>query len=292
MILPLVFLLLMRYSAAAKLLAFTRDTESWESKLVVPHNNESLDISSAAKGSHSKTPVGAPNQPKRHPLGSVYRFDIKFKGLESWPFLKDMLSGFQRCPGCKLSTTQSKGKRSLLRGGSWSVTCTKTRPQTKSKDGAFLDGQHAMSNIPVQHIKKVKSKGSTYKGVEGMYSKTVRAELRQDKKRKASAEDSSTKKRKSDALEKTNKRMMASRALDSNSTCPMGLNVFHDLHDNYFYLSTSSNLQHKYHDYIPPAAIPRNEHDLNENDLSLINILYNLRASNTMISQIFVNVNQ
>ena len=177
----------MRLSSASELLAYTRNTEKWTSELVVQHNNASLNISSAAQGKISKTPSDAPDQPTRYPRNSVYRFDVTFKGVDSWPRLKRMLSGFKCCPGCKLSTTQShiRRKASSLRGGEWRIGCSKARPQTKPKEGAFEEGKHAMSNIPVQQIKKCKSKGSTFKGVEGMYSKTVRTELRQDNKRKA-----------------------------------------------------------------------------------------------------------
>ena len=70
----------------------------------------------------------------------------------------------------------------------------------------------------------------------------------------------------------------------------MDTKVFRDLYDDYFYLSVTTVLNHKYYAYIQPQAIPRNEQNLNENERSLLNTLSNVLASNTMISQIFEKI--
>ena len=51
--------------------------------------------------------------------------------------------------------------------------------------------------------------------------------------------------------------------------------------------STSSCLQHENHPYLEPSAIPRSEKDLSDDDKVFLEILFNQRASNTMISRIF-----
>ena len=89
-----------------------------------------------------------------------------------------------------------------------------------------------------------------------------------------------------------NKRKMMERATDEYSTCSMGTKVFHDLYDDYFHLSVTTVLKHKNHAYIPLQAIPRNKQDLNKNEQTMLNILSNLCASNTMMSQIFEKIKE
>ena len=53
----------------------------WSSTITIPQGDEYLDISSAAMGKLSMTPIGASNQPVTFPKGksaSVYRFDPKY----------------------------------------------------------------------------------------------------------------------------------------------------------------------------------------------------------------------
>ncbi len=73
---------LMNYNAiASSIQDLILSLSSWSSTICIPINesNQLLDISSAAMGSNSSTPVGAINQPIKFPtgehLGSFYRFD-------------------------------------------------------------------------------------------------------------------------------------------------------------------------------------------------------------------------
>ena len=106
----------MNYNAiASSIQDLTLSLSSWSSTICIPINesNQLLDISSAAEGSNSSTPVGAINQPIKFPtgerLGSFYRFDpALYTGPDSWDDLKAMLCKTGCVSGCKISTRQTK----------------------------------------------------------------------------------------------------------------------------------------------------------------------------------------
>ncbi len=59
----------------------------WSSTITIPQGDEYVDISSAAMGKLSMTPIGASNQPFTFPKGksaSVYQFDPK---KNQWKFM-------------------------------------------------------------------------------------------------------------------------------------------------------------------------------------------------------------
>ncbi len=74
------------------LLRLTSDLNSWSSKMVISHGDQSLDISSATQGSLSSTPIGVfPLQNIPYP-GTKYCFDEKKKfGCDAKEFLVKML---------------------------------------------------------------------------------------------------------------------------------------------------------------------------------------------------------
>jgi hypothetical protein len=64
-------------SSINNLLRLTSDLNSWTSKLVITHGDQSLDISSAVQGSLSSTPIGVfPLQNIPYPC-TKYCFDEK-----------------------------------------------------------------------------------------------------------------------------------------------------------------------------------------------------------------------
>ena len=73
------------------LLHLTSDLNSWMSKMVITHRDQSLDISSAAQGSLSSTPIGViPLQNIPYPC-TKYCFDEKKIGCDAKDFLVKML---------------------------------------------------------------------------------------------------------------------------------------------------------------------------------------------------------
>ena len=79
-------------------------SNEWMSTVVIPNGIDLLDISSAAKGEESTTPVGATNQPYEYPRwgssSSVFRFDPVIYGENSWPQLHNMLTKVGCVSGC------------------------------------------------------------------------------------------------------------------------------------------------------------------------------------------------
>ena len=73
----------------------TRSLTNWSSTVCIPTSEsyKFLDISSAAKGNSSSTPLGATNQPTKYTTGEqnglFYRFDrARYNGADSWKDLK------------------------------------------------------------------------------------------------------------------------------------------------------------------------------------------------------------
>jgi hypothetical protein len=90
-------------SSINNLLRLTSDLNSWSSKMVISHGDQSLDISSAAQGSLSSTPIGVfPLQNIPYP-GTKYCFDENiFFGCDAKEFLVKMLRSPNCIDGCKL----------------------------------------------------------------------------------------------------------------------------------------------------------------------------------------------
>jgi len=93
------------------------DSNVWSSTIVIPDGDGVLDISSAANGANSSTPVSATNQPNSFPTGwnaSFYRFDPdKYYGEGSWPALKEMITQAGCVSGCNISVRNKKGASAL-----------------------------------------------------------------------------------------------------------------------------------------------------------------------------------
>jgi hypothetical protein len=67
---------------------------NWSLTICIPQGNDILDISCAAQGSSSITPIVATNHPKVYPRGksaSLYQFDTSLYGKISFIDLKKML---------------------------------------------------------------------------------------------------------------------------------------------------------------------------------------------------------
>ena len=70
-----------------------QDCTVWSSNITIPQGDgEILDITSAAQGAQSSSPVGAKDQPDNYPKGVCYMFDPNVYGENSWPSLHAMLT--------------------------------------------------------------------------------------------------------------------------------------------------------------------------------------------------------
>ena len=275
----------MKASLAAKILNFTQEANNWESEVFVFHNGDRINISSACQGPRSKTPTDAPDQPKSFPRGCMYRFDTCFKGLDMFENLCQMLCGYEACPGCELTITHSQPSVSPSVLHRWSIGCKKNRVARPPPPGSFFEGEHARKNIVKQSIKGGKSSGSTYSATDGMMSKTAR-KIVQAEKQSLEFGQKKKKSKKKDNDTKLGRRINIGSAESREKKCLMHIIVIL-CSDKYYYVSTSSCLQHENHPYLEPSAIPHSENDLSDDDKVFLEILFNQRASNTMISRIF-----
>jgi hypothetical protein len=87
-------------------------SNEWSSTVVIPNGIDQLDISSAAMGDLSTTPVGATKQqpyqfPRYGKCSSVFRFDPDLYGENSWPQLHTMLTTIGCVNGCHLVVRRS-----------------------------------------------------------------------------------------------------------------------------------------------------------------------------------------
>jgi hypothetical protein len=155
----------MEYNAiASSIQDLTLSLSSWSSTLCIPINesNQLLDISSAAKGSNSTTPVGAINQPIKFPtgerLGSFYRFDpAVYAGPDSWDDLKAMLCKTGCVSGCKISTRQTKRPNSSKKK-SFTLACQHYRTYESRAAITFSPCAVGPNNVIAEKMKRKKSK--------------------------------------------------------------------------------------------------------------------------------------
>ncbi len=100
----------------------------WSSTVIIPHGIDHLDISSAAMGVSSSTPIGATKQPFDYPRwgasSSVYQFNPDLYNENSWSDLQSMLTKVGCVSGCKLISRQVCDKRSHFWKKSYELWCS------------------------------------------------------------------------------------------------------------------------------------------------------------------------
>ncbi len=156
---------LKNYNAiASSIQDLTLSLSSWSSTICIPINksNQLLDISSAAKGSNSSTPVGAINQPIKFPtgerLGSFYRFDpALYTGPDSWDDLKAMLCKTGCVSGYKISTRQTKRPNSSKKK-SFTLACQHYHTYESRAAITFTPCTIGPNNVIAEKMKKKKER--------------------------------------------------------------------------------------------------------------------------------------
>ncbi len=136
----------------------------WSSTITIPQGDEYLDISSAAIGKLSTTPIGASNQPFTFPKGksaSVYRFDPQIFNENSWPKLKDMLTKVGCGSGCQLTISHADIRITCNCLATYTLRCTHGRVFRNYGASTFEEGDVGPSNVVTEFIKRVKTKGAT-----------------------------------------------------------------------------------------------------------------------------------
>ena len=108
-------------------LLLVEQMNKWSSTIRIPQGDEYLDISSAAMGKLSTTPIGDSNQPFTFPKGksaSVYQFDSKIFNENSWPMLKDMLTKVGCASGCRLTVSHVAFRKTCNCLAMYTLCCT------------------------------------------------------------------------------------------------------------------------------------------------------------------------
>jgi len=139
--------------------------------MVISHGGQSLDISSAAQGSLSSTPIGVfPPQNISYP-GTKYCFDenIVF-GCDAKELLVKMLRSPNCIDGCKLVSRQPKSNSSIFRKGAWTYVCSHRIVMNEIEYSHFYPDSVGKSHVRIQRLKCTKSRGSAVKGKLSMFS--------------------------------------------------------------------------------------------------------------------------
>lgn len=144
----------------------SRSLTNWSSTICIPTSepDKLLDISSAAKGNSSSSPVGATNQPTKYPRGerngSFYRFDpTLYKGVDAWKDLKAMLCKTGCISGCKIATRDTKPPTSSKKR-SYLLVCQHTRHYESRAAITFTPGSVGPNHVVVEKMKRRKAKRS------------------------------------------------------------------------------------------------------------------------------------
>ena len=274
----------MESSTAAALIQSANNSNEWHQQLFIIHNDKWLDITSAALGKSSTTPIGAPDQPTKYPYGSVYRLDTKFKGMDKKEDVIRMLRLLEVHPGCAVTIRTTDTKYTSTRLGTWTLSCSQYRkpPKHQAADKEFKDDNYAQTKVNLPTTKRTKTEGTTNKGIVHMLSKTKR-------KHAASLFEEHPicpvdHHHIGDDAKPKVKRCTSSKFGDGS--CQMKIIVFCNMKDEYFYISTSSSIVHSTHAKLPLKAIPRNGDLLTEKELELVNNLFKCRLKRSEVANV------
>ena len=156
---------------ASSIWDLTRSLTNWSSTVCIPTSEsyKFLDISSAAKGNSSSTPLGATNQPTKYTTGEqnglFYRFDRAiYNGADSWKDLKSMLCKTGCVSGCQISTTHTRQATSSKKQ-SYTLACQHGRTYESRTAVTFTPGTVGPNNVIREKMKQHKarrSKGKVY----------------------------------------------------------------------------------------------------------------------------------
>jgi hypothetical protein len=150
-------------SISSEICHLVEQANIWSSTITIPQGDEYFDISSAAMGKFSTTPIGASNQPFTFPKGksaSVYRFDPQIFDENSWPKLKDMLTKVGCVSGCRLTVFHADSRKTCNPLAAYTLRCTHGRVYRNYDASTFEEDDVGPSNVVTEFIKRRKTKGA------------------------------------------------------------------------------------------------------------------------------------
>ena len=175
-------------------------------------------------------------------------------------------------------TRTSQLKTSSVKGGTWVLACDQHVASSINEDN-FKEGKLAQDNIAHPSMKATKSAGTTNKATNAMAARKNRRYI-------AGLEPLSNDNENEEA-KRHNRRTSSGKTAVS---CKMHIRFFLSRADGYFYLSKFSDMNHDGHIELPNACIPQNESHLSEEDMSMMNHMFNANIPASHISRVIQDI--
>ena len=236
------------------------------------------------------------DQPTIYPLNCSYRFNpSEYHGEESLDKMKQTMKSM--CPGCSLyqhTHYQTKvGTVYTFRCSHYNVgNEVKTNKGEFTKTGvkrASIKRSNRKSswkrttNPKLKHSRKRGGKGAIKTNRDGtsIAAATIGKKRAKTADRRGKVAIVSTQK----AAESLKKRTLSDTAQSQEKRCNQHIKVLMVNSGEWFFKSDSI-LQHSYHGRVDTNATACNENDLTDDDMDLLNIMYNSSVSNQIIANI------
>ena len=148
------------------LLCLTSDLNTWSSNFMVTHGDHSIDVSSAAQGALSSSPPSGayPHQNIQYPSTKYFFDENIFFGIEAKDLLIQMLKSPNCIDGCKLVSRRPNLIKTQFRKGTWTLVCSHGIVMNEMDESHFYPDSVGKFNVPIQNLKRTKSRGSAVKG--------------------------------------------------------------------------------------------------------------------------------
>jgi hypothetical protein len=151
------------YDITNKISTLIEETHEWSSTILLPDGDKCIDISSAAMGMASVTPVNAIKQPDLYPKGraaSVYCFDPDIYDENSWMQLKSTLTQVGCVSGCRLVLHYADQRQTLHWKACYKLWCSHRSLFQNNGSSNYLSDNVGPCNVVTEHLKCVKTSGA------------------------------------------------------------------------------------------------------------------------------------
>jgi hypothetical protein len=150
----------------SNLLCLASDLNTWTSNFVVPHGDQSIDVSSAAQGALSSSPLSGafPHQTIQYPCAKYYFDEDIFLGIDGKDLLIKMLKSPNCIDGCNLVSMRQNNNQTQFRKGTWTLVCSHGIVMNEMDESHFHPDSVGKCYVPIQNLKRTKSRGKAVKG--------------------------------------------------------------------------------------------------------------------------------
>ena len=138
------------------LLRLTSDLNTWTSKFVITHSDQSIDVSCAAQGLYLL----------QYPFTKYYFDENLFRGIGDKDLLIKMIKSPNCVDGCKIISRRHDNKKTQFRKGAWTFVCSHGLVANEIVHSHFDPDSVGKSHVPIQGLKRTKSRGCAVKGTK------------------------------------------------------------------------------------------------------------------------------